>query len=82
MAADIKNTAEKIKEIIVEKLDVDPAIVQETSTLKDLGADSLDMIEIIMKVESEFNIEIDDEAIEKFENLHDLIVYVNGLRSQ
>lgn len=82
MAIEMKDTADKIIAIIVEKLDIDPSVIQMTSTLQDLGADSLDMVEIIMKIEELFNIEINDEAVEKLHNVQDVINYVHELRTR
>lgn len=80
MAIELRDTADKIVNIIVEKLDVNVSAVQVTSTLPDLGADSLDLVEIIMKIEEEFGVEINDEVVEKLKNVQDLINYVHGLR--
>ena len=82
MAIELKDTADKIVAIIVEKLDIDPSLVQMNSTLADLGADSLDLVEIIMKIEEEFGVEINDEVIEKLQNVQDLINYIHGLRTK
>jgi acyl carrier protein len=82
MAIEMKDTADKVIAVIVEKLDIDPSIIQMNSTLQDLGADSLDMVEIIMKVEEEFNIEINDEAAERLHNVQDVINYVHELRTR
>ena len=82
MPIDVKDTTEKIIDIIVEKLDIDRSAVQMNATLADLGADSLDLMEIIMKIEEEFGIEISDEVIEKLKNVQDLINYVHGLRTK
>jgi len=69
---------EKIKSIIVEQLSVDEATVtMETSLMKDLEADSLDAVEIIMAIEDEFDIEIPDEDAEKFQNIGDIVRYVD-----
>ena len=68
---------DKIKEIIVEQLCVDESAVKsETSLMKDLEADSLDAVEIIMAIEDEFEIEIPDEDAEKFLNIGDIVKYV------
>jgi len=68
---------EKIKSIIVEQLSVDESTVtMETSLMKDLEADSLDAVEIIMAIEDEFDIEIPDEDAEKFQNIGDIVRYV------
>jgi acyl carrier protein len=80
MAIELKDTADKVTAIIVEKLDIEPSAIQMNSTLQDLGADSLDLVEIIMKIEEEFGIEINDEVVEKLQNVQDLINYIHGLR--
>ncbi|WP_324825290.1 acyl carrier protein [Sinanaerobacter sp. ZZT-01] len=68
---------EKIKEIIVEQLGVDEAdVTMNTHLMKDLEADSLDAVEIIMGIEDEFEIEIPDEMAEKFESVGDIVRYV------
>ena len=68
---------EKIKSIIVEQLSVDESsVTAETSLMKDLEADSLDAVEIIMAIEDEFDIEIPDEDAEKFQNVGDIVKYV------
>ena len=70
-------TFEKIREIIVEQLGVDEtAVTLETSLMKDLEADSLDAVEIIMAIEDEFEIEVPDEEAEKFQNVGDIVKYV------
>jgi len=68
---------EKVKGIIVEQLSVDEAsVTAETSLMKDLEADSLDAVEIIMAIEDEFEIQIPDEDAEKFQNVGDIVKYV------
>jgi len=68
---------EKIKSIIIEQLGVDEASVTvDTSLMKDLEADSLDAVEIIMAIEDTFGIEIPDEDAEKFQNVGDIVKYV------
>lgn len=70
-------TFEKIREIIVEQLGVEESAVGlETSLMKDLEADSLDAVEIIMAIEDEFEIEVPDEEAEKFQNVGDIVKYV------
>ncbi len=72
-------TFDKIKEIIVEQLSVDEDMVQmDTNLMKDLEADSLDAVEIILGVEEEFGIEIPDEDAEAFETVQDLVDYVDN----
>lgn len=68
---------DKIKDIIIEQLSVDESMVTpETNLMKDLEADSLDAVEIIMAIEEEFGIEIPDEDAEKFQLVGDLVRYV------
>lgn len=68
---------DKIKGIIVEQLGVEEsAVTSETNLMKDLEADSLDAVEIIMAIEDEFDIEIPDEDAEKFQLVGDLVKYV------
>ncbi|QIB70402.1 acyl carrier protein [Aminipila butyrica] len=70
-------TFDKIKEIIMEQLSVDEAQVSlETHLMKDLEADSLDAVEIIMAIEDEFDIEVPDEDAEKFQSVGDIVKYV------
>lgn len=78
----MNETATKINSIIAEKLHIDSTEINSQSTLQDLGADSLDMVDIIMKIEEEFGIEINDEEIEKLHNVQDLINYVHALRAK
>jgi len=67
----------RIKEIIVEQLGVDEAqITPEASFIDDLGADSLDTVELVMAFEEEFNIEIPDEDAEKIRTVQDVIDYL------
>ena len=69
---------ERVKEIIVEQLGVDAAAVTpEASFVDDLGADSLDTVELVMAFEEEFDIEIPDEDAEKLESVGDAIKYLN-----
>ena len=69
---------EKIKGIIIEQLSIeDSAITMETSLMKDLEADSLDAVEIMMAIEDEFDIEIPDEDAEKFTCVGDIVRYVD-----
>ena len=68
---------EKIKEIVAEQLSVDTSdITLETSLTKDLEADSLDAVEVIMEIEEEYGIEISDEEAEKFVTIGDIVAYV------
>ena len=68
---------EKVKKIVIEHLGVDEAkVVPEASFIDDLGADSLDVVELVMAFEEEFNCEIPDEAAEKILTLQDAINYI------
>ena len=71
---------DKVKTIIAEQLGVEDvdSITGETSLMKDLEADSLDAVEIMMALEDEFEITIPDEDAEKFTNIGDIVKYVEG----
>lgn len=71
---------DKVVEIIREQLGVedDVVITKETSMMKDLEADSLDAVEIIMAFEDEFDVEIPDEEAEKFANIGDIVAYLEA----
>ena len=70
---------DKIKEIIVEQLGVEPDIVtMEASFIDDLDADSLDIVELIMALEEEFDMEIPDEEAEKISTVGDVINYIKS----
>jgi acyl carrier protein len=70
---------DKIKKIIAEKLSVDiEEVVPEASFVDDLGADSLDLVELIMSMEEEFDIDISDEDAEKLVTVKDAIDYINS----
>lgn len=79
---DTHNTHDKIAHIIAEKLKIDASAIKPESTLKDLGADSLDLVEIIMKIEEQFDVEIDDEKAEHMKNIGEVVEYVNSVRSK
>jgi acyl carrier protein len=67
-------TFEKVKKIIVEQLGVDEAeVTSEASITDDLGADSLDQVELVMAFETEFNIDIPDEEAEKIKTVGDAV---------
>ena len=77
MAMTREEIAAKVKDIIVEKLVVEPSqVTEEASFTNDLGADSLDTVELIMELEKEFNISIPDEAAEKIQTVKDAIDYI------
>ena len=72
-------TFDTIRDIVVEQLGVDADMVQtDTNLMKDLEADSLDAVEIILGVEEAFGLDIPDEEAEKFETVKDLVEYVDS----
>ncbi len=69
----------KIKDIIVEQLGVDAERIKpEASFIDDLGADSLDIVELIMAMEEEFDVEIPDEDAERLKTVQDVVKYLEG----
>ncbi len=67
----------KVIEILAEKLDKDPSEITVTSNIKeDLGADSLDMVEIVMEIEEEFDVEVEDADTASIITVQDIIDYV------
>jgi acyl carrier protein len=72
------NIEEKVKAIIAENLGVNAAEIKITSSfIEDLGADSLDIVELVMAMEEEFEVEIPDEEAENIKTVQDAINYVN-----
>lgn len=72
---------EKVKKIIVEQLGVDESeVTLEASFIDDLGADSLDLVELIMALEDEFEVEIPDNAAEKITTVGDVVEYIKTLQ--
>ena len=72
-----KNVEDKVKQIIVEQLGVDEGeVTQNASFVDDLGADSLDTVELVMAFEEAFDIEIPDEDAEKIRTVSDAIDYI------
>jgi acyl carrier protein len=70
---------DRVKKIIAEKLGVDISeVVPEASFVNDLGADSLDLVELIMTMEEEFEMEISDEDAEKLVTVKDAIDFINS----
>jgi len=73
------NIEEKVKNIIVEQLGVSAdEVVPEASFVDDLGADSLDLVELVMVLEEEFGKEIPDEDAEKIQTVQDATNYINN----
>ncbi len=70
---------EKIKNILAEQLDADEsAMTMDTNIAKDLGADSLDVVELLMTIEDEFEVEIPDEEIENIRTIGELTEYIQN----
>ena len=75
------STFDKVKAIVVEQLGVDEAEVTIDSTfIDDLGADSLDIVELIMAFEEEFNVEIPDDVAEKIKTVKDAVEYIDSAK--
>ena len=73
----MSTVAEKVKQIIVDKLGVDESeVTLEASFTNDLGADSLDTVELIMEFENEFNLSIPDDQAEKIQTVGEAIKYI------
>ena len=71
---------DKCREIIAEQMGIDPeSITLESNLVEDLGADSLDTVEILLNIENEFGIELNDEEVEKFTTFKDVVDYVESL---
>lgn len=69
---------EKVKAIIVDQLSIsDEDMITPDTTLEDLGADSLDLVEVIMAIEDEFDVQIKDEDLENLKSVSDLIDYIS-----
>ena len=74
-------TFDKVKAIVVEQLGVDEAEVKIDSTfIDDLGADSLDIVELIMAFDEEFNVEIPDDVAEKIKTVKDTVEYIDSIK--
>ncbi len=79
---DRADTAKHVLDIVAQKLNRDKTTLQEQQTFEELGADSLDMVEIVMRLEEVFGIEIKDEDAEKLTSLKDVIDYVQRIRTK
>ena len=75
----MSNVLERVKKVIVDQLSVDEAqVVESASFTTDLGADSLDTVELVMAFEEEFGIEIPDEEAEKIQTVKDAVDYIES----
>ena len=78
-----KSIEEKVKDIIVEQLGVNPEqVTPQASFIEDLGADSLDIVELVMAFEEEFGVEVPDEDAEKLQTVGDVIKYIEEKSSK
>lgn len=75
-------TFAKIADIIADKLSIEKSRITPQSTLTDLGADSLDLVEIIMKLEEQFALEINDVDAEKMNNVGQVVEYIQQRRTK
>ncbi|RME58317.1 MAG: acyl carrier protein [Candidatus Dadabacteria bacterium] len=76
--ATVQEIEERVRNIIVEQLGVSAEeVTPDASFIEDLGADSLDIVELIMALEEEYDIEIPDEDAEKIQTVRDVINYIN-----
>lgn len=67
---------EKVRDIIVEQLNVDEDAVTMDATFADLGADSLDVVELVMAIEEGFDVQIEDEDVEKISTVGDIVEHL------
>ncbi len=74
----MSDIAERVKKIVIEHLGVDAAkVTDNASFIDDLGADSLDTVELVMAFEEEFGVEIPDDATEKIVTVKDVVAFIN-----
>lgn len=74
-----QDTFERVQKIVAEQLGVDAAeVIPQANFANDLGADSLDTVELVMALEEEFEIEIPDDAAEKMMTVQEAVDYING----
>ena len=75
----MSETSDRVKKIVVEHLGVEAdKVTEEASFIDDLGADSLDIVELVMAFEEEFGIEIPDEEAEKISNVREAVTYIQN----
>lgn len=70
---------DEVKKILAEQLDIDPETIEMTSNLQtDLGADSLDAIDIVMSIEDQYGIEVPDSVIENMRSVEDIVSFIES----
>lgn len=79
---DRHDTLTKVIEIIAHKLNIEPSSLDENSQFQTLGADSLDMVEIVMKFEEAFGIEVEDAAADRLTDIGSTVDYIQGKRTR
>ncbi len=73
------STFDRVKKVVVEQLDVaEDEVTPQASFVDDLGADSLDVVELVMGLEEEFDVEIPDEDAEKITTVQEAVTYIDG----
>lgn len=77
-----EDTFDKVAAIVAAKLNIDKSRVTGSVTLQDLGADSLDIVEIIMKIEEQLGVTINDADAEKLHTVDEVVSYVHNLRTK
>ncbi|MCL2546676.1 MAG: acyl carrier protein [Oscillospiraceae bacterium] len=74
----MSSTLDKVKEVLATQLDIDVDKIEDTTDIaEDLGADSLDVVELMFSIEEEYNITIDEEQIRKFKTVADVAKYID-----
>lgn len=74
-------TFNKVREMIVERFGVPEETIIESMTFDELGADSLDVVELVMEIEDAYGIEFDDDRIEQLNNISDAVNYIDELKA-
>ena len=70
---------EKLRDMICDQLDLDPEnVTEESLIIEDLGADSLDIVDLVMSIEEEFNVEVPDEEIENIRTVGDVVKFIEA----
>ena len=70
---------EKLQSVVADQLDVEPEkVTLEANIAEDLGADSLDIVDLVMAIEEEFDMEVPDDAVEKIKTVGDIVNYIES----